>query len=366
MNRYADFMNGEPAIPAIVDGYCRGLVDTADVQPLYDQMRYRALVERRDPSYLTYGYVPNDISGSGASDTQEHAIADFALALMADRLGLSADRDALRESSKSWRNLFDSQTRFVRPRLANGQWVDPFDPTMPEGYREGTGWQYLWLEPHDVRGLADRIGGDAATIERLDTFFLSALAEPVPYVAPEAQKHASLFGIAYYGNQFTPANETDLQAPYLYNYVGQPWKTQALIRGMQGLYRPAPDGMPGNDDLGTMSAWFVWSALGFYPETPGAPVYVIGSPMFERASIRVPGGTFDVVAPGASPAGKYVQSASLNGSALPRTWFTHSSMSAGGNLTVSMGPTATTWGASGAPPSLTTHENQLSAFGCSG
>jgi predicted alpha-1,2-mannosidase len=246
--------------------------------------------------------------------------------------------------------------------------MTPYHPEFPDGFREGTGWQYTWLVPQDVAGLraAMDAGKPGTFIKRLDEFLATAVAETVPVVAGEAQKHASLYGFAYYGNQYTPANETDLQAPYLYDYVGQPSKTQEIVRGLQGIYRPTPDGIPGNDDLGTMSAWFVWSALGFYPETAGAPVYAVGSPLFTHAVIQLGGGAFTVDAPGASLVGKYVQSATLDRAPLARTWFTHSAIKSGGSLTLAMGPTSTTWGSTraDAPPSQST--SALDSFGCSG
>jgi predicted alpha-1,2-mannosidase len=367
MNDYADFMNGEPSIPAIVDGFCRGLVDANDAAPLYDEMRKLALDPEwhRNPVYLQKGYIPIEDDGSGASGTLEHAIADFSLALMADRLGKTADRAALLKLAANYANVFDADdTKFMRPRHDDGTWMSPYHPELPDGFREGNGWQYTWLVPHDVRGLIERMGLNLAR-QRLDTFFSTPIAEHAPLVIPELQRDLSFFGVLYYGTQYSPDNEHDLQAPYLYDYVGQPWKTQAIVRGLQSLYRPTPDGLPGNDDLGTMSAWFIWSALGFYPETAGAPLYVIGSPMFPTAKIRLPGGTFAVDAPGASLVGKYVQNASLNGAPLARPWFTHGSIVPGGSITLNMGPLAnTSWGTApaDAPPSMT--GDALSRFGC--
>ena len=285
---------------------------------------------------------------------------------MADRPGTTADRDALLALAGNYRNQFDAAgTKFMRPRMSDGSWLTPYHPELPKGFREGTGWQYTWLVPHDVRGLVTLMGGPAAARKKLDTFFSTAIAQYVPFVIPEVQRDLSLFGIAYYGNQYSPDNEHDLQAPYLYNYVGQPWKTQAIVRGLQSVYRPTPDGLPGNDDLGTMSAWLIWSALGFYPETAGAPLYTIGSPMFTTAKIRLPGGSFTISAPGASLAGKYVQGATLSGAPLNRTWFTHDAFVPGGSLEMRMGPAANThWGADSSPPSMS--GDRLSSFGCAG
>ena len=369
MNTYADFMNGEPALPVIADGFCRGLVPADAADELYEEARHLALVEHRDPSYLEKGYIPYDVQSSGASGTLEHALADFALALVADGLGRDADRDELLRLAGSWTNILDPDTRFVRPRLSDGSWLTPYLPESPEGFREGTGWQYTWLVPHDVRGLFDRMGtargGDAFVADRLDTFFSTAVTGNVPLVMPEAQQKATLFGIAYAGNQYAPSNEHDLQAPYLHSFLGQPWKTQALARAYQGLYRPTPDGIPGNDDLGSLSAWYVWSALGFYPVIPGAPVYVLGSPAFPKAEIRVPGGSFEVEAPGASLVNKYVSDATLDDEPWNRTWFTHDRLVDGGSLRLEMGPVADQAWASGpqaAPPSASTAE--LAELGC--
>ncbi len=367
-NASPDYMMGDPAVISIADGICRGIVDEPQARDLYEAIRHALLEERRDHPYLERGYMGHDESSRGASQTLENAIADFAGALVADHLGEDADRDRLLDLAGNYRNVLDvDDTGFVRPRFSDGSWLDPYHPELPEGYQEGTGWQWSWVVPHDVRGLFDGMGqgrgGDDLVRERLDVHFGTPVAEHVPYVWPEVQKHITLFGIAYYGNQYQPSNEVELHAPYLYNWAGEPWKTQALVRGIQGLYRPTPDGLPGNDDLGTMSSWYVWSALGFYPPTGGAPLYTIGSPVFSEARIRLTDGVFTVRAPGASAAGKYVQGASLDGSSLERTWFTHDAFTAGGSLELEMGPAANrSWGTNDPPPSLSSHP--LDAFGC--
>jgi predicted alpha-1,2-mannosidase len=365
MNRHADFMNGEPALQVFADGFCRGLVPPESLATIYDDAVVRALEQRRNPAYLTRGWVD-------ASATLEHALGDFSLALVADRLGEAADRDALLGTSsrpdgsergaRSWRNVFDPETRFVRPRNADGSWVTPFMPEDSAEFTEGTAWQYTWLVPHDIAGLYDAIGDDAAVTDRLDTFFAGALAGTQPW--PEVQQKLTLYGIAYYGNQYAPSNEHDLQAPWLYNWVGQPSKTQAIQRAYQSLYRPAPDGLPGNDDLGTMSAWYVWSALGFYPVTPGSPTYTFGSPVFERATIRLPGDDAVVEAPGASLASKYIQGVTLDGDPVDDLWFTHDALAGGGRLRIEMGPAPSDWGTdpAAAPPSAT--GSTLDAFAC--
>jgi predicted alpha-1,2-mannosidase len=370
MNAYADFMVGEPALPVIADAFCRGLVPPDALGDLYREARRLALVDRRDPTYLALGYVPHDVDAGGASSTLEHALADFALALVAHRLGETADRDRLLAQSGNWRNVFDPTTRFVRPRLADGSWLAPYRPELPTGFVEGTGWQYTWLVPHDVAGLFDAMGtgrgGEALVRRRLDVFFLAPLSAALPVGVAEAQQKLTLYGIVYVGNQYAPSNEHDLQAPFLYDVTSEPWKTQAVVRALQSLYRPTPDGLPGNDDLGTLSAWFVWSAIGLFPAIPGAPVYLVGSPLFERTEIRLPGGRRLVVeAPGASLLGRYVQRGSLGGRPLDRAWLTQREWEAAGTLRLEMGPAPNRrWAArpEARPPSASTHP--LGAFGC--
>jgi predicted alpha-1,2-mannosidase len=372
-NALPDFMVGDPVQPTIVDNYCRGILDGTDIDRFYEALRHNSYDFRRakDPSYLDQGWI-----GLHPSDTLEYAISDFSLALMADSLGHEVDRDELLRRAHNYVNVIDPETGFARPRNDDGSWITPYDPgqnTEPDGnnFKEGTGWQYTWLVPQDPRGLFDIVGGngrggDPAVIERLDKFFSTPVNEYVPGPIPEVQKDTTLFGVLFFGDQYAPSNEHDLQAPYLYDYIGQPWKTQALVRSYQSLYHPAPDGLPGNDDLGTMSAWYVWSALGFYPIAGGAPMYTVGSPLFTRAEISPVGGEQLVVdAPGASLQGKYVQSANMGAESLEKPWFTHEQLLDAQGVSLTMGPVANeSWGSapSDAPPSLT--GNDLSDFGC--
>jgi predicted alpha-1,2-mannosidase len=372
-NALPDFMVGDPVQQTVVDNYCRGILDGTNVEKFYTALRHNAYEFRRtkDPSYLDQGWI-----ALHPSDTLEYAISDFALALMADSLGHTADRDALLQRAHNYVNVIDQETGFARPRNADGSWVTPYDPgqnTEPDGnnFKEGTGWQYTWLVPQDPRGLFDIVGGngrggDPAVIDRLDKFFSTPVNQYVPGPVPEAEKDTTVFGVLFFGDQYAPSNETDLQAPYLYNYIGQPWKTQALIRSYQSLFHPAPDGIPGNDDLGSMSAWYVWSALGFYPIAGGAPMYTVGSPVFTHTQIAPVGGAPLVIdAPGASAAGKYVQSATLGDGPLTHPWFTHQELLDAGSISLQMGPVANeTWGSAptDAPPSLSS--DGPSAFGC--
>jgi predicted alpha-1,2-mannosidase len=352
----AAHMSGDPAIPMIADGYCRGLLGDSDARQLYDQAA--RLVGLRQPEYAALGYLPVDRYNSGTGTTLEYGVADFSLALMADGLGRPAEAARWLASSLSYRNELDPGTRWIRPRNSDGSWYANFDPAHDEtGFQEGNSWQYSWLVPQDPRGLFDRMGGDAAAVARLDHLF----AAPA-----EAQTKATFFGTLYRVDQWAPGNEHDLGAPFLYAFAGEPYKTQAELRAAQLVYRPTMDGLPGNDDLGGLSSWYVLSAIGISPFTPGAPLYMVGSPLFGQARIARPGGRpFVIDAPGASLAGRYVQSASLDGRPLRRAWFADRALRGGGRLRLQMGATPNTSfgaGAGAVPPSAS--DAPLSAFGC--
>jgi predicted alpha-1,2-mannosidase len=361
----ANHMSGDPAIPMIVDGFCRGVLDDvapADVAELYRGMTELATVHR--PQALRdLGWLP-DRPGT----TLEYGGADFALALMASELGLADDAQRWLGQSRNYRNVLDPETGWVRPRDAAGTWKTPFEPTDEDGFQEGNSWQYSWLAPHDARGVFDGMGGDDVATQRLDDLFDHDIAATVPLAVAEAHNRLNVFGLVYRTATYAPGNEHDLQIPWLYPFAGQPWKTQAVARQIQGVFRATPDGLPGNDDLGGLSAWHVFNALGFGPVTPGAPFYVIGSPQFERAEIALPGDRmFTLEAPGASLTGKYVQTATLDGAPLEQAWFWHDAIASGKTLHLDMGTSPnTTWatGADARPPSAS--DTPLESFGCRG
>lgn len=351
-------MSGDPAIPMVVDGYCRGLIGGSEAQALYDEAV--KLVRNRPADWQQLGYDALDKHGSGAGTTLEYGIADFDLALMAHGLGHDADAARWLAQSLSYRSLLDPSTKWIRPRNSDGSWYQGdtplgFQPTEETGFQEGNSWQYSWLVPQDPRGLFARMGGDAAAVSRLDHLF----AEPAAL-----QNQQTVFGIAYRSDQWAPGNETDLGAPYLYPFAHQPWKTQAELRAAQGDWYPTADGEPGNDDLGGLSGWYVWTALGIGPFTPGAPLYMVGAPVFTSARIALGDGrAFTIDSPGASLAGKYVQSATLDGRPLNRAWFADAALRRGGRLHLAMGTAPNkAWASENAPPSVS--DSPLSAFGC--
>ena len=344
----AAHMSGDPAIPMITDGVCRGLVKRRDALPLYDAAK--RLVTRRDPQLLELGWLP-DRPGT----TLEYGVADFALALLARRLGNDAEAAEHLQRSLNYRNILDPETKWIRGRDAEGNWATPFDPaggespeqTSGRGFQEGNSWQYSWLAMHDGRKLMELMGGDGVAIERLDQMFS---------LPAEVQNRLTAFGLVYRAAQWAPGNEHDLEVPWMYHFAGQPWKAAAELADARILYRPTIDGLPGNDDLGGLSSWHALDMLGLGALVPGAPYFALGSPAFERAEIDTARGTFTIESPGSGP---YVANASLNGAPLDRAWIRDSEMT--GTLRLERSATANeAWGRENRPPSGT----DLSAFGC--
>ncbi len=289
--------------------------------------------------YDAQGYVPADKVFESVSRTQEYAYDDWASARIARAAGASADAERLLTRSGNWRNVVDPMIGFARPRFADGSWWTPYDPVqlghMPKpwwrDYTEANGWQATFLNQHDIHGLIRHIGGDAAFEAKLDALFTAP--STLPANAPP--------DIAGLVGQYAHGNEPDQHAAYLYAYVGAPWKTQAMVRRLlTTMYRAAPDGIIGNDDCGQMSAWFVFSALGFYPVDPVEAVYVFGAPLFDRAEVRVGDGRRLVVtAEGNGPDRPYVQSVTWRGRPWTRSWIGHADLIRGGALAFRMGAT---------------------------
>jgi predicted alpha-1,2-mannosidase len=351
---HPDYMNGDPAISTVTEAVCRGIAD--DPETLYQQARHLAFDQRPQTAWL----------GGDAAGTLENADADFALALMAQRLGHTADATELTQRAQAWRNIY--KDGFLQPRAADGSWPASYDPTMETGYREGTGWQYMWLAPHDMGGLQKQYDDDGfGYASRLDRFFGVPATTAVPGnpVVPQVQSGETAFGTNYYGDMYVPGNEHDLEAPYAYDWSDRPSTGQAVISSERSLFNDTPYGLPGNDDLGSMAGWYVWTALGIYPPAAGAPMFVVGSPLFPRAEIDL-GGTdrFVIDAPNASAQTPYITAATLNGPALDRTWLAGTALHPGGQLHLEMSATAGTWGsaASARPPSVSTAG--LTPFGC--
>ncbi len=278
--------------------------------------------------YMKRGYVPADLDGEGVSKTVEYAFDDWTIARAAEKTGDKATAATFFKRAGAWRTVFDPKVGFVRPKLADGQWREPFDPAMAgadSGFTEGNAWQYSEYEPQDIGGLIAGLGGDDALVKKLDLTF-DQKVDPKSYAHVEDM--AGLIG------QYVHGNEPSHHMAYLYDYAGQPWRTQARLKQIVDTqYRPAPDGLVGNDDLGQMSAWLIFTALGFYPVAPASNEYVIGRPFVDRAALNLPGGKqFIVVTEGLSDGHPYIGGVTLNGKPLTRSYLTHAEIVAGGEL----------------------------------
>jgi predicted alpha-1,2-mannosidase len=351
-NSYTQEMIGDHAAAVIADAYIKG-IRGFDIQEAYRLLRQNATQtpaskddyldgrgRRALPDYLKYGFVPLDNpvteafhKGEQVSRTLEYAYDDFVMGELARTLGKDEDADLFRKRAMNYRNIIDPATGFARGRHADGTWVSPFDPAKPAPYiTEGLPFQYTFFVPQDLRGLIALVGGKEAFIAKLDALFA--------------------------GHYYEHGNEPSHHIAYLYDFAGAPWKTQQHVHEvMQTQYKDGPSGLAGNEDGGQMSAWYVLSALGMYPVAPGWPVYELGTPEFDQASIRVAGGKqFTVRAPGASRGLFYIQSATLNGVPLDRPWIMHREIASGGELVFTMGAAPSQeWGAApqNEPPSLT-------------
>jgi predicted alpha-1,2-mannosidase len=328
-------MIGYHAVPVIADAYLKGLTGF-DANQALDAMVASA---RYAPygglgEYMKRGYVPIDKEPEAASKTVEYAYDDWSIARMARALGRSDIAAEFDKRAGYWRNSFDPKTGFVRARLSSGPFRTPFDPTAinyGSDYTEGNAWQYSWFVPQDQAALFKAMGGDKAVVAKLDAMFDYDNSK-IDY--SHAEDIAGLIG------QYIHGNEPSHHVAYLYDHAGAPWRTQARLKQIvDSQYKPTPDGLAGNDDLGQMSAWLVFTGLGFYPVTPGSLEYAIGRPFVERASLALPGGkSFRVVTQGLSDANPYIGSVTLNGRPLSRSYITHAEIMAGGELRFVMQP----------------------------
>jgi predicted alpha-1,2-mannosidase len=287
---------------------------------------------------------------AGAAKTLEYAWDDHAMAEMAERLGRRDDARRFRKRAGNWRNVFDPSIGFVRGRTADGKWIAPFDPAEPYYnfmMKEASGWSTLWLVPHDVQGLIDALGGRAGFNAKLDEFFSK------PYNPKGICRDCTgMIG------QYVHGNQPDQQAPFLYAWSGQPWKTQELTRRiLADLYGSdaAGYGYAGMDDQGATSSWYAMAAMGFYPVDPSSDEYIIGSPIFDRSVLRMGNGKMlEIVARNNSAKNLYIQSATLNGRPWSKPWFRHADIANGAKLVFAMGPKPSAWGSApgDAPPSM--------------
>lgn len=328
-------MIGYHSVSVIADAYMKGLrgfdADAA-LNAMVASAEYAPYGGLGD--YMRLGYVPIDREPEAASKTVEYAYDDWAIARMARAMERGDIAARFERRARNWRNSFDARSGWLRARLSSGAFREPFDPTAinyGSDYTEGNAWQYSWFVPHDQAGLFRLIGGDARAVAKLDAMFDYDVST-LDY--SHAEDIAGLIG------QYIHGNEPSHHVAYLYVYAGEPWRTQERLRQIvESQYRPTPDGLSGNDDVGQMSAWLVFTALGFYPVAPGSNEYVIGRPFVSRATLNLPNGRrFTVTAEALSDANAYVQSVTLNAAPLARSYILDSEIRAGGDLRFVMGP----------------------------
>jgi predicted alpha-1,2-mannosidase len=357
--------HGDNAVLMYLGDWERGL--NFDWAATYEYLRKNAMDPNGPRGYLAEykknGWISDIIpdgnpsppySGgkAGAATTLEYSWDDHALALYAKKLDKQDDYEIFLKRSQNYRNVFDPSTGFIRGRTEDGKWISPFDPREPYYnfmMKEASAWSTLWLVPHDVQGLINLLGGRDKFSAKLDEFFST------PYTAKGICRDCT--GVI---GQYVQGNQPDQQAAYYYDWSGEPWKTQQLTREiLEKMYGSDKYGLafPGMDDQGSTSSWYVMSALGFYPVDPSSPDYIMGSPLFDQATIHMgKGHDFTIVARHNSAKNIYIQAATLNGKQWNKPWFSHSDIALGGELILTMGPVPNkNWGSArdSAPPSMT-------------
>jgi predicted alpha-1,2-mannosidase len=367
-------MNGDPAAPAIADIYAfggRGFDAQAALRSLAHAAEVPTAADRSDAGcpvecagerpgldrWLSLHYIPVGAPAWGpAADTLEDASADFGISALADRLGDHATSARFLARAQYWRNIFNPKVApdggYMENRNADGSWAlvqddgdkapHAFTPATGDGFVEGSAAQYVWMVPFNEAGLFQAMGGTAKAAARLDRFFYDDHGAPA--VTEAGPLHAEL------------NNEPSIETPWLYDWAAEPWKTQQLVRQvLNTIWRNAPDGIPGNDDLGEMSSWAVFASLGLYPEIPGRAELVLGSPLFPRITVHRAQGDVHIVAEGAAPDAPYVQGLTVDGVPYTRTWLPEDFAKKGGTLHFQLGSSPDkSWGTGpdAAPPSF--------------
>ena len=326
-----DCMIGYHAVSVIADAYAKGIRDF-DTNEALAAMRASAEADARGlADYKRRGYVPGERESESVSKTLEYAYDDACIARFADAIGRPAVRDSFLLRAQAWRHVCDPATGFMRPRIG-ARFKTPFDPTEVDfHFTEANSWQYSFFVPQDIEGHMAALGGRARYALKLDSLFGAS-----PHTSGREQ--ADITGLI---GQYAHGNEPSHHIAYLYDYAGQPWKTQQIVRRiLDSLYTPRHDGLAGNEDCGQMSAWYVLSALGFYAVTPGQDAYAIGTPLFPKATLHLPSGKdFTITAAGGGTGRPYIRSASLAGRPFDRCSLTQGEITAGGALAFTMSAT---------------------------
>ena len=341
MGNETDCMVGNPGIPVLADLVLKGYV--ADKRAAYEALKGSAMLDERGLASLkknNYVAYDEDSTNETVAKTLEYAIADACVAKVAKLLGETMDYKYFLKRSQAYRNVFDKRVGFMRGRDAKGNWREPFNPFHAvhrmDDYTEGNAWQYTWLVPQDVHGLIDCFGGEKPFLTKLDSLF---------FVTGDMGKEASpdISGLI---GQYAHGNEPSHHVLYMYNYAGEPWKGQKLIRqALHEMYNNAKDGLSGNEDVGQMSAWYVISSLGLYQVEPAGGKFVFGSPLFDEATVQLPKGkTLTIRAIGNTPENVYVQSVRWNGKPYTKSYILYKDIMGGGELEFTMGPKPSKFG----------------------
>jgi predicted alpha-1,2-mannosidase len=341
MGNETNTMVGYSAVPIVVDAYLKGFKGF-DAKLAYEAVKATAMRDDLGLSFVKkQGFIPADSVVESVAMGLEYAIDDWSIAQMAKKMDNTADYAYFSKRGKNYQNYFDKQTHFMRGKLSVNEWRTPFSPFesrhRKDDYTEGNAWQYTWLVPQDVEGLIALQGGEQPFIKKLDSLFIAK-----GNMGAEASNDISgLIG------QYAHGNEPSHHITYMYAYAGQPWKTAEKVRYiMKNFYTDKTDGIIGNEDVGQMSSWYVFSSLGFYPVNPSNGVYVFGSPLFNEVSLKLTGGkSMRIIARNNSDQNIYIQRITLNGTNYSKSYITHSDLLKGGQLIIEMGSKPNlTWG----------------------
>ena len=328
-NSETNCMIGYHSVPVIVDAYFKG-IRGFDIEKAYAAMKKSAMQDEFDINYLRkYNYIPRNLAPQiSVARTLEYAFDDYCIAIMAKELGKTEDYDYFINRANSFKNLLDTRCGFMRGKDSKGLFREDFSPfhavNANSDFVEGNSWQYTWFVPHAVKDLVKGIGGKTAFVNKLDSLFTIN-------VVLDANTPEDVSGLI---GQYAHGNEPSHHVSYLYNYADAPWKTQERVRQIiTTLYTNKPDGLCGNEDMGQMSAWYIFSALGFYPVNPVDGNYVFGTPLFREASIRVGDNkSFVIKAINLSEKNIYIERILLNGKEYKKGYITHQKIMSGGTL----------------------------------
>lgn len=331
-------MVGNPGVPVVADAILKD-IKGFDTELAFKALKESSMLPERGMEHrIEYGFIPADKMTEAIAYDMEYAIADWAVAQAAQKLGKQEDYEYFLKRSKSYKNYFDASTGFMRGKMLDGSWRTPFSPYASshrdDDYCEGNAWQYTWLVPHDVEGLVECFGSKEAFVNKLDSLFL----------ANGDMGEASSPDISGLIGQYAHGNEPSHHIVYLYTLVGQPWKTADRIKEiLHTMYTDQPDGLSGNEDVGQMSAWYILSSFGFYQVEPAGGKFVFGYPNFDKVEITVPAGKFVIERENKGQQNNYIQGIVLNGTEYKKPWIEYADIMKGGELKFLMGDEPVVW-----------------------